>query len=53
MAGYLWLDLIQSMGQFTDTEFPLATQQHQHAQAGEVTQGFEELISFHSKVTRC
>jgi len=41
------------VGQFTDTEFPLATQQHQYAQAGEVTQGFEELVSFHNKVTRC
>jgi hypothetical protein len=52
MAGDLRLDLIQRMGQFADTEFPLAAQQHQHAQTGRVTQGFEKLIGFHCLYAR-
>jgi hypothetical protein len=47
MAGDLRLDLIQRMGQFTDTELPLAAHQHQYAQTGGVTQGFEKVIGFH------
>ncbi len=47
MARDFRLNLVQRMGQFTDTQFPFPAQQEKNAQAREVAEYFEQLIRRH------